>query len=137
MLNRFVKAQENTYSTALQEIKSGRKKSHWMWFIFPQLKGLGFSETAQFYGINGLSEAQEYLQHPVLGGRLREISRALLTLESGDAHAIFGYPDDMKLKSSMTLFAEVGNDSVFDEVLMKFFDGEKDQKTLELLKQKM
>ncbi|WP_242478790.1 DUF1810 domain-containing protein [Hymenobacter lapidiphilus] len=106
-LQRFLDAQESTYPTALTEIRNGRKRSHWMWFIFPQLQGLGFSETARFYGLHDAAEAAAYLVHPVLGKRLVEICEALLKLDSSDATRIFGSPDDMKLRSSMTLFGAV------------------------------
>ena len=134
-LNRFAEAQESTYATALAEIKNGRKRSHWMWFIFPQLAGLGFSETSRFYGIKSIEEATAYLNHPVLGKRLLEISEALLTIDGKTANQVFGSPDDMKLRSSMTLFAAVGGEnSVFRKVLEKYFDGQEDTKTLQLLK---
>ncbi|MCB2410545.1 DUF1810 domain-containing protein [Hymenobacter lucidus] len=133
-LQRFLSAQENDYATALAEIKRGRKTSHWMWYIFPQIQGLGFSETSKFYAIRDQQEAQAYIQHPVLGPRLVEISQALLTLESTDAYRIMGSPDDIKLQSSMTLFAALDKaDPVFQQVLDKFFKGAKDQKTLQLL----
>jgi len=134
-LNRFLEAQERTYQTALTEIRNGRKRSHWMWFIFPQVAGLGFSETSQFYGIKSINEAKAYLNHPVLGKRLLEISEVLLTIDGKSANQIFGSPDDMKLKSSMTLFAAVSSeDSVFRKVLEKYFNGKEDVKTLQLLK---
>ena len=133
-LERFVEAQERSYQTALSEIQYGQKMSHWMWYIFPQLKELGYSPTAKYYGIVDRKEAEDYLDHPILGQRLREISGELLKLESSDAGYVMGYPDDLKLKSSMTLFLEVGGDQVFLQVLDKFFQGEKDQKTVQLLK---
>ncbi|MDO6429354.1 DUF1810 domain-containing protein [Flavitalea sp. BT771] len=133
-LNRFIDAQQHDYAIALQEIKNGRKRSHWMWYIFPQVQGLGFSEMSRRYAINDLEEAVAYLADPVLGQRLVEISGALLDLQGADAGAIFGNPDDMKLRSSMTLFASVpGANPVFDKVLQKFFKGVKDIKTLRLL----
>ncbi|TDH18373.1 DUF1810 domain-containing protein [Segetibacter sp. 3557_3] len=132
-LNRFIKAQETAYQTALGEITNGKKRSHWMWYIFPQLEGLGMSETARFYGIKNKAEAVAYLEHPVLGKRLLEISNVLLTLDSADAHAILGSPDDVKLKSSMTLFAALDTSDVFQAVLEKFYGGSKDEKTLQLL----
>lgn len=133
-LQRFLTAQEQAYPNALAEIKSGRKSSHWMWYVFPQLKGLGFSPTSEFYGINGLEEAMEYLQHPILGERLREISSALLELEASDAQQVMGSPDHFKLKSSMTLFASIPDvDPVFKMVLEKFYSGEKDKKTLAMI----
>ena len=133
-LERFVEAQNeyDTYETALKEIKAGRKRSCWIWFIFPQLKGLGFSYNAQYYGIEDSNEAKAYLNHPVLGPRLLEISGELLKLQENDSAVVMGgSPDDMKLQSSMTLFAAVSeNDSVFHRVLEKFFDGKMDEKTL-------
>ncbi|MCR5890031.1 DUF1810 domain-containing protein [Hymenobacter sp. J193] len=135
-LQRFLDAQQRDFSTALAEIRSGRKRSHWMWYIFPQIQGLGYSETARFYAIQSRPEAEAYLQHPVLGSRLVEISEALLTLESNDATRIMGSPDDVKLKSSMTLFAALeGFNPVFQRVLDKFFSGSPDAKTLQILRQ--
>ncbi len=135
-LNRFIDAQQLSYATALQEIKSGRKRSHWMWYIFPQMKGLGFSSTSQYYGIERIDEARAYLAHPVLGERLIEICKALLALSSNNATAIFGNPDDLKLHSSLTLFALIKNSApVFKILLDKFFHGEMDNKTLELINQ--
>ena len=129
-----MEAQEMNYATALSEIKNGRKRSHWMWYIFPQIQGLGFSETSKFYAIKDLAEAEEFLKHPVLGERLVEICHELLTLDSNNAYQIFGSPDDLKLKSSMTLFASLPDTNpVFDEVLKKYFDGTKDKKTLEII----
>ncbi|MEJ7588818.1 MAG: DUF1810 domain-containing protein [Ferruginibacter sp.] len=121
-LQRFIDVQEQYYPVALSEIKNGRKLSHWMWYIFPQVQGLGFSPTSKLYAIRDLQEASEFLQHPVLADRLVNICHALLELDSNYAHAIFGSPDDLKLKSSMTLFASVNNaDPVFQRVLEKFF----------------
>jgi len=135
-LQRFLDAQQRDYPTALSEIKAGRKRSHWMWYVFPQVQGLGYSETARFYAIQNRQEAGAYLQHPMLGPRLREISAALLALESTDATRIMGSPDDLKLRSSMTLFAALeGADPVFQRVLDKFFGGEPDEKTFQLLRQ--
>lgn len=132
-LDRFIEAQEYSYTAALEEIRTGRKRSHWMWYVFPQMKGLGFSSTAQYYGIRDRKEAMSYLDHTVLGVRLREISSVLLTLESSDPSEVFGYPDDLKLKSSMTLFYLVSREKLFMSVLEKFFCGEIDEKTVELL----
>ncbi|MDB5270664.1 MAG: hypothetical protein JWP58_3704 [Hymenobacter sp.] len=132
-LQRFLDAQASSYQTALSEIKSGRKRSHWMWFIFPQIQGLGLSETARFYALADAQEAKDYLAHPVLGARLLEICHALLGLASADAHNIFGSPDDLKLKSSLTLFASVGGRPVFQQVLDKFYHGTPDDKTLRIL----
>jgi uncharacterized protein (DUF1810 family) len=130
-MKRFLDAQQSSFETALSEIKRGRKQTHWMWYIFPQIQGLGFSETSKFYAIKDLSEAREYLQHPVLGTRLIQISHALLEGEEKNANKIFGTPDDLKLKSSMTLFASLENtDPVFQGVLNKFFQGKKDEKTI-------
>ena len=132
-LERFIKAQETSYDIALSEMKNGRKRSHWMWYIFPQIKGLGFSSTAQYYAIQNKEEAERYLAHPILGKRLIEISEVLLQIKSNDASRVFGYPDDMKLRSSMTLFYLVSGDDIFKKVLDKFFDGKIDKKTEELL----
>jgi uncharacterized protein (DUF1810 family) len=134
-LTKFLDAQNQIYLTALAEIKRGRKESHWMWFVFPQILGLGHSSTAKFYGINDLEEAESYLAHPVLGRHLIEISEALLKVENKTATEILGTPDDMKLRSSMTLFAITGNaHPVFKQVLDKYFSGIPDEKTLKLLK---
>lgn len=134
-LSRFIKAQERDYEAALSEIRSGHKRSHWIWYIFPQVKGLGFSSTSEFYGIDGLEEAKAYIENDVLRERLIEISEALLGLESSDAGDVMGYPDDLKLRSSMTLFAEAAPEiDVFQRVLDKFFDGKKDQRTIELIR---
>jgi len=134
-LTRFLDAQQSSYQTALSEIKSGRKRSHWMWYIFPQIQGLGFSETSKFYAIKDLDEATDYLNHPVLGSRLLEISKELVKLKASNATSVFGTPDDMKLKSSMTLFAALpATDPVFQQVLDKFFNGAKDEKTLQQLR---
>lgn len=133
-LERFTEAQQNDYQTALAEIRSGSKRSHWMWYIFPQLTGLGSSANAQYFGIRDLAEATAYLAHPVLGERLKEITTTLLQLQSRDAHAIFGSPDDLKLRSCMTLFSLVpGAPALFDEVINAFFNGEKDERTIHLI----
>jgi uncharacterized protein (DUF1810 family) len=132
---RFLDAQKTDYPVALSEIRNCKKQSHWMWYIFPQIQGLGLSETSKFYAIKNIHEAKEFLDHPVLGNRLIEISNELLNLETNDSHKIFGSPDDLKLHSSMTLFASLPDtNSVFQEVLDKFFNGEKDKKTLEIIK---
>jgi uncharacterized protein (DUF1810 family) len=134
-LERFKKAQENDYDVALSEIKSGHKRSHWMWYIFPQIAGLGMTETSRYYAIKDIREATNYLLDTELGLRLITISRALLELETNDPHAVFGSPDDLKLKSSMTLFDAVpATFPVFEQVLDKFFRGERDRRTVELLK---
>ena len=134
-LDRFLLAQENDFQTALSEIRSGKKRSHWMWYIFPQITGLGSSQTAEFYGIKDYKEAKSYLDHPVLGDRLREISFELLKLQNLDAIQVFGYPDNLKLKSCMTLFSAVAESdkSVFSQVLVKYFEGESDIRTLNLI----
>jgi uncharacterized protein (DUF1810 family) len=133
-LQRFLDAQATDYAQALAEIKAGRKRSHWMWYIFPQIQGLGFSSISQRYAIQDLAEAAAYLQHLVLGARLVEISRALLGLASSNATSVMGSPDDLKLRSSMTLFAAVpGADPVFQAVLDKFFAGAPDAQTLRRL----
>ena len=135
VLTRFLKAQEYDYNRALQEIRSGRKRSHWMWYIFPQIQGLGFSSTAQYYAIRDLNEAKEYLSHPVLGERLKEISSALLELEGLSASEIFGYPDDLKLRSSMTLFRLADlNCDIFEQVLEKYYDGKPDERTVSIVR---
>ena len=133
MIERFVKAQDGVYIRALDEIKSGRKRTHWMWFIFPQIKGLGLSMTSNFYSIKNAEEAKEYLDHPLLGFRLREISQALLELNTDNPIEIFGSTDTMKLRSCITFFDDVESDSVFDKVLKKFFEKKKDDKTLKIL----
>lgn len=134
-LNRFLDAQEHMYATALKEIKNGEKESHWMWYIFPQLRGLGKSQMAYAYGINGLEEAKSYLAHPVLSARLIEISEALLEHKDQDIEDILGDIDAMKLCSSMTLFALISeDDSVFQRVLDYFYDGEIDKLTIKLTK---
>ena len=132
-LNRFISAHERSYDAALREIKSGHKVTHWMWYIFPQIAGLGFSSTAQFYAISSMQEAKDYYAHPVLGKRLVEISEALLALDTSDAGAVMGYPDDLKLRSSMTLFLAASGDAVFQRVLDKFYSGRPDSKTLRIL----
>ena len=133
-LSRFTKAHEYNFNTALREIRSGRKRSHWMWFIFPQIQGLGFSSTAQYYAIESLGEAAAFLHDPCLGGHLIEISKALLTLPTDDAGEVFGYPDNLKLRSCMTLFAKVENaPPVFREVLQKYYGGSEDERTNEIL----
>jgi uncharacterized protein (DUF1810 family) len=133
-LERFVEAQEKMYSTAMKEIQNGKKCSHWMWYIFPQLRGLGRSSMAHIYGISGLEEAIAYLEHPWLSGRLYELCVALLHHKNKSAYEIFGGIDAMKLKSSMTLFALTSEDyTIFDQVLEQFFDGEMDEVTVNLI----
>jgi uncharacterized protein (DUF1810 family) len=136
-LNRFVEAQADMYERALAELKRGDKRSHWMWFVFPQIDGLGWSSTAKFYAIKSIAEATAYLNHPVLGPRLNECANVLLRLKGLSASEIFGFPDDLKLRSCMTLFASVSaSGSVFSQVLDQYFQGRADEKTLELLKHK-
>lgn len=132
-LGRFLSAQENDYLTALGEMGRGKKRSHWMWYIFPQIQGLGHSSMARQYAIRDLKEAADYLGHPVLGTRLVEISRVLLALPGYSATAVMGSPDDLKLRSCMTLFSMVtGADVVFSQVLTKFFESRPDERTIEI-----
>lgn len=133
-LERFVTAQQSVYPQVIKELQNGKKTSHWMWFIFPQLQGLGYSSMAQKYAISDLDEATDYLAHPVLGQRLQELGNILLGLDDKSAHAIFGSPDDMKLHSSLTLFSLVPNSPpMFRQLLDKYFDGELDKNTQNLL----
>jgi uncharacterized protein (DUF1810 family) len=133
-LSRFVEAQADDYAQALAEIKAGQKDSHWMWYIFPQLDGLGYSSMSRRYGIKSAAEAKAYLEHPVLGPRLLECAQAALGVEGRSAYDIFGSPDDMKLKSSATLFALVSPaGSAFERLLDKYYAGERDGATLRLL----
>ena len=132
-LRRFVEAQENDYEHALSEIRSGRKRSHWMWYVFPQLAGLGMSATSQHYAVKSLAEAEAYLAHPVLGPRLIACAEAVLRIDGRSALEILGSPDDMKLRSCATLFAYVSPEgSVFHRVIDKYCDGQPDEKTLSL-----
>lgn len=133
MIERFVQAQSEVYSLALNEIKSGRKRSHWMWYIFPQLKGLGHSCNSNFYGISGAEEAKEYLEQPILGQRLTEVSNAILNLATDNAVDVFGGIDSRKLKSSMTLFDFVSPNDIFARVLDKYFNGQRDNRTIKIL----
>ena len=134
-LQRFVEAQERDYQSAHAEIKAGQKRSHWMWYIFPQFDGLGFSSTSKHYAIKSLAEAAAYLDHPILGPRLQECVEALLVVTDQTAHEIFGSPDDLKLKSSMTLFAHISpENSGFDRILARYFEGHRDQKSLGLFR---
>lgn len=135
-IERFLEPQKTAYPIALKEVRNGRKVSHWMWYIFPQLRGLGQSTSAWYYGIEDLDEARTYLANPVLGQRLREITQAVLDLSETDLMKIFGWPDNMKFRSCMTLFALVSEDDLFKKALDKFFEGQEDSMTLELLKQK-
>jgi uncharacterized protein (DUF1810 family) len=133
-LQRFVDAQNPIYENVLAELRAGQKRSHWMWFVFPQLKGLGHSHMATHYGIASRQEAEEYLQQPVLGPRLRECTQLVNLVKGRSIHQIFGSPDDMKFRSSMSLFASVGGDNqVFKDALQKYFDGKADPLTLERL----
>ena len=126
-LNHFISAQDIHYQSALAEIKNGYKSGHWMWFVFPQIKGLGNSSTAEYYAIKSKEEALEFLNHEVLGFRLIEITKALLEIEHNNAYKIFGTPDDLKLKSSMTLFSlvDLNHENTFVKVLNKYFEGER------------
>ena len=134
-LERFIEAQVGRYEIALSEIANGRKRSHWMWFIFPQMLGLGSGSNSVFYGIRNAEEAKRYLDHPILGRRLMECTVSLLVLTRKTSSEIFDSPDDMKLRSSMTLFEHVaGEGSVFEKVLKKYFGGIRDEKTLLILK---
>mgnify|MGYP000865466364 FL=1 len=134
-LSRFVSAQEGRYEMAYAELANGRKRSHWMWYIFPQLSGLGSSPMARRYALSGLEEAKAFLAHPLLGTRLVNISALLLSLDKGNPTEIFGFPDDIKLRSSMTLFALARpEEPVFEQVLDRFFGGDKDPLTLRLLR---
>lgn len=134
-LNRFVQAQASRYPTVLAELSSGCKRSHWMWFVFPQIDGLGFSATTKLYSIKSLAEARAYLAHPVLGARLVECTRTVQTLDGTTALKIFGRPDDIKLQSSMTLFAAISAPaSVFNDLLGRYFNGEHDLRTLAIIK---
>jgi uncharacterized protein (DUF1810 family) len=135
-LRRFVRAQTRDYEAAREELRNGRKRTHWMWYIFPQIDGLGSSPTSKLYAIKSKAEAQKYLEHPLLGARLLECANILLKLEGRSASEIFGSPDDLKLKSSLTLFAAVqSQEPVFARVLDKYFEGKRDSRTIELLAQ--
>lgn len=133
-LSRFTNAQASIYDNVLEELKSGRKRTHWMWYIFPQFDGLGHSTTSKHYAIKSTEEARQYLNHPVLGKRLSECAEAVFAIEGRSISEIFGFPDNLKLKSSMTLFAYVTDPcSVFSRILDKYFNGERDTLTLQLL----
>lgn len=133
-LNRFLQAQEGVYAAALAELRAGRKTSHWMWFVFPQLDGLGRSQTARFFAVKSLAEARAYLTHPLLGKRLRECTAAVQGVAGRTASEIFGYPDDLKFCSSMTLFERAQPDcDLFSDALDRFFEGRRDRLTLEML----
>lgn len=133
-LSRFTDVQESTYVNIIAELRSGQKQTHWMWYIFPQIDGLGYSTASKYYAIKNIEEAQQYLNHPILGRRLLECAEALLAIDGRSISNILGYPDDLKLKSSMTLFACVSDpDSVFVRVLNKYYQGERDIRTLNIL----
>ena len=135
-IKRFLEAQVTDYNIALMEIQEGRKQSHWIWYIFPQLKGLGHSSTSEYYGIKDMAEAKEYLAEPTLRKHLLEISSALLKLPVNDAGAVMGFPDNLKLRSSMTLFAQAEPDCpIFQQVLDKYYGGKMHERTLTLLKE--
>ncbi len=133
-LNRFIEAQNKDYDKALNEIKNGKKLTHWIWYIFPQLKELGFSNTSIYYGISSIEEAKEYLKNEYLNNHLIEITKALLSLENNDIEDVFGYPDNLKVKSCMTLFYYASNNEIFKKVIDKFYNGEFDINTVKLIK---
>ena len=135
-IDRFLYVQNRTHNQVLEEIRNGKKISHWMWYTFPQIQGLGESDFAIFYAINNLDEAKRYLKHEILGSRLKELSNELLRLKINDPIEIFGRLDSMKLKSSMTLFDYVEENSIFSEVLDKYYQGERDILTLQILERK-
>lgn len=136
-LYRFLEAQIEAYDVAMLELSAGRKKSHWIWYVFPQIAGLGKSEKAQFYSIQNLEEAKAYLEHSVLGSRLIKACEILINLENRTIDEIMGFPDDLKLLSSMTLFELVGNhNSIFSEIINFYFEGERDNKTIEIIAKK-
>ena len=133
-LQRFLEAQDHVYGAVLDELRAGRKSSHWMWSIFPQIAGLGRSGTAQTFAITSLEEAKAYLQHPLLGPRLRECTQLVLNVDGRSAEQIFGYPDHLKFRSCLTLFMAATTDNkVFKDALLKYFDGKPDTLTLDLL----
>lgn len=133
-LQRFKEAQKQDFDLALEEIRRGQKRSHWMWYIFPQIRGLGFSSMSAYYGIRNLEEAMDFLKDPYLGGNLKEICQALLELDTDNPHQVFGSPDDLKLLSSMTLFEKAeGKAGIFTKVIEKYYGGKRDQKTLKIL----
>ena len=132
-LNRFIRAQETVYSQVNTELSQGRKQSHWMWYIFPQIAGLGFSARSQRYAIASRGEAEAYLAHPVLGSRLIECTGLVLAVQGRTIHDILGSPDDIKFRSSMTLFAATSDKAIFGEAIEKYFAGKRDPATLEIL----
>lgn len=133
-IERFVSAQQNVFQTALEEIKNGKKESHWMWYIFPQIRGLGFTDYNVYYGIKNLNEAEQYLNDPILGNRLIEISEAVFRQQGKTALEIFGKPDERKFRSCMTLFSQIPNaNPIFQKVLEKYYKGLNDEKTISML----
>jgi uncharacterized protein (DUF1810 family) len=135
-LERFVEAQEPVYDSVLQELRAGQKRSHWMWYVFPQVRGLGVTSMSQRYAIGSLEEAAAYSEHPILGLRLRECTRLVMDVEGRSAEQIFGHPDNLKFRSCMTLFERSATDNaIFRDALLKYFGGQPDQLTLDILKQ--
>ena len=132
-IDKFIKAQEKDYELALNEIKSGKKRSHWIWYIFPQLSSLGFSSTAKYYGIKDLEEAKEYLENDILKSHLEEITNELLMLPSNDILSIVGYPDNLKINSCMTLFYLASNNELYKKVIDKYYNSKMDENTIKLL----
>lgn len=132
-IDKFIKAQEKDYELALNEIKSGKKSSHWIWYIFPQLSSLGFSSTAKYYGIKDLEEAKEYLENDILKSHLEEITNELLMLPSNDILSIVGFPDNLKINSSMTLFYLASNNELYKKVIDKYYNSKMDENTIKLL----
>lgn len=133
-LDRFVRAQEPDYNQALSELREGHKRSHWMWYIFPQIEGLGLSPMSRQYSIKSAAEAHAYLDHPVLGPRLQECATVVYNISGRSAFEIFGAPDDMKLRSSATLFAGVSGGGIFEQLIQKYFEGQHDEKTVQALR---
>ena len=135
LLQRFIQAQSHLYSDVISELKQGHKISHWMWFIFPQVEGLGRTSTAEKYAIKSMGEAKAYIAHPILGNRLRECTELVLEIDGFSANQIFGYPDDLKFNSSITLFKQVAEDNkIFKDATVKYFDGQEDILTINILK---
>lgn len=134
-LDRFVQTQAGDYPQALSELRAGKKRSHWMWYVFPQIDGLGHSAMSRRYSIKSAAEGRAYLEHPVLGTRLRECFEVVCNIAGRSAHEIFGSPDDLKFRSCATLFAAVSNDSIFEQALEKYFHGDRDQDTLRRLRE--
>jgi uncharacterized protein (DUF1810 family) len=136
-VQRFLDAQEDVFPAVLEELKSGRKRTHWMWFVFPQVSGLGCSPNASFYSIDSLSEALDFANDPVLSARLKKCCELLLALEGASARNVMGKPDDLKLKSCMTLFSEITNDKTFSDVLDRYYEGQRDPLTLSIIKRRL